>query len=98
MAGVSGEVLPQVTRLHGVAGDWHQVAFSCLGAGDADRVIAEQVEHYRGVGNGVEWAAYAHDSPPDLLDRLVRHGFEIGPREAVVRSEERRVGKEGRSG
>jgi hypothetical protein len=83
-AGVVGERLPAVTRLHGLAGDWHQIAFSALGERDADRVIAEQVAHYRGMGCGVEWAAYAHDGPPDLVRRLERHGFEVGEREAVV--------------
>jgi len=83
-AGVSGEVLPEVTRLHGIAGDWHQIAFSALSRDDADRVIAEQAAHYRALGANVEWTAYAHDAPEDLLPRLERHGFELGPREAVV--------------
>jgi hypothetical protein len=84
LAGVQGEVLPAVTRSHGVAGGWHQISYSSLASADADQIIAEQVEHYRRLGGGLEWAAYAHDAPPDLLDRLARHGFEIGPREAVV--------------
>jgi hypothetical protein len=83
-SGVVGERLPALTRLHGLAGAWHQIAFSALGERDADRVIAEQVAHYRGVGCGVEWVAYAHDGPPDLVRRLERHGFEVGEREAVV--------------
>jgi hypothetical protein len=84
VAGVVGERLPAVTRLHGLAGDWHQIAFSALSERDADRVIAEQVAHYRALGSGVEWAAYSHDGPPDLLRRLQRYGFEVGEREAVV--------------
>jgi hypothetical protein len=83
-SGLESEVLPAVTRLHGLAGDWHQIAFSALSEADADRVITEQAAHYRARGIGVEWAAYAHDAPLDLLARLARHGFEIGPREAVV--------------
>jgi len=55
--GVSGQALAQVTRLYGIAGGWHQIAFSALSHGDADRVI---------------------------VARLGRHGFETGPREAVV--------------
>lgn len=84
LAGVVGDVLPEVTRIHGLAGGWHQIASSALSAEDADRVIAEQVAHYRALGSGVEWAAYAHDGPPDLVQRLERHGFEVGPCEAVV--------------
>lgn len=84
LAGVVGEKLPAVTRLHGVAGGWHQVAFSRLGEQDADHAIAAQVAHYRALGCDVEWAAYAHDGPPDLVRRLARHGFEVGEHEAVV--------------
>lgn len=83
-AGVVGEMLPSITRLHGLAGDWHQIAYSALSEHDADRLIEEQVAHYRARGCGVEWAAYAHDGPPDLLRRLARQGFEVGPSEAVV--------------
>ena len=81
---VERELLPAVTRLHGRAGGWHQIAFSALSDADADRVIAEQAAYYRARGISVEWAAYAHDAPRDLLARLSRHGFDIGPREAVV--------------
>jgi hypothetical protein len=84
LAGVVGECLPRLTRLHGLAGDWHQISFSELNAENADEVIAEQVVHYGRLGAAVEWAAYAHDMPEDLVERLERHGFAIGPREAVV--------------
>lgn len=84
MAGIEGESSPRVTRLHGLAGDWHQISFSALTTQDADAVIAEQVAHYRARGTGVEWAAYAHDTPDDLLARLERHAFQVGEREAVV--------------
>lgn len=83
-AGVVGEVLRRVTRLHGLAADWHQIAFSSLSEADADDVIREQVAHYRRLGVSVEWTAYAHDAPSDLVSRLERHGFAVGPREAVV--------------
>jgi hypothetical protein len=84
LAGVVGECLPKLTRQHGLAGDWHQISFSALSLEDADEVIAEQVEHYARLGAAVEWAAYAHDAPADLVERLARHGFAVGPREAVV--------------
>jgi hypothetical protein len=83
-AGVAGEVLPRVTRLHGLAADWHQIAFSALSEAEADEAIAEQVAHYRALGADVEWTVYSHDTPSDLVSRLERHGFEVGPREAVV--------------
>lgn len=83
-AGAAARALPHVTRVHGIAGGWHQIAFSALSRDNADAVIAEQVAHYRALGAELEWAAYAHDEPDDLLPRLLRQGFDIGPREAVV--------------
>jgi hypothetical protein len=50
----------------------------------ADAVIDEQIAHYRVLGSEFEWKLYGHDQPGDLIDRLRRRGFEIGPREAVM--------------
>ena len=84
MHGVTGEISPQLTRVRGTAADWHQIAFSALSEDNADRVIASEVAHYQALGRSVEWTAYAHDEPADLLPRLERHGFSIGAREAVM--------------
>jgi len=82
--GAEAEVLPRVTRMRGLVVDWHNITFSALTSDDAEEVIAAEAAHYRSLGRTVEWTAYAHDGPPDLRDRLARHGFEIGPREAVM--------------
>jgi hypothetical protein len=82
--GIVGEVLPQVTRIRGEAGDWHEIAFSSLTEADVEEVIAQQVQHYLALNVEVEWKVYAHDSPPDLRHRLERNGFEMGERETVV--------------
>lgn len=50
----------------------------------ADATIAEQAAHYRGLATEVEWKVYQHDYPPDLLQRVERHGFKAGPRETVL--------------
>lgn len=84
LRGVQGEILPELTRVRGTEADWHQIAFSALSEENAERVIAEQVAHYRALGRGVEWTVYAHDGPVDLLHRLERHGFRIGARESVM--------------
>lgn len=83
-SGVEGETLPRLTRLRGSDAEWHQIAYCDLSSEDADHVIAEQVAHYRALGHSVEWTAYAHDEPGDLLQRLERHGFSVGDREAVM--------------
>ncbi|HZZ00548.1 MAG TPA: hypothetical protein VFE36_13345, partial [Candidatus Baltobacteraceae bacterium] len=60
------------------------IAFSALSSHTADRIIVEQASHYRAVCADVEWKVYGHDSPLDLLQRVERHGFTPGPREAVL--------------
>jgi hypothetical protein len=82
--GVEGEILPHVTRVHGLEGDWHCIQYSALNERNADTVIREQVAHYHRLGAEVEWTVYGHDSPADLRQRLLLHGFQIGPRENVV--------------
>ncbi|MDB5174650.1 MAG: acetyltransferase [Phycisphaerales bacterium] len=78
------EILPNVTRVRSADGSHHHIAFSSLAPETADAAVAAQIAHYRALNVEVEWKAYAHDTPPDLLDRLSRQGFEIGPLEAVL--------------
>ncbi|AIE84741.1 acetyltransferase [Fimbriimonas ginsengisoli Gsoil 348] len=49
-----------------------------------DAAIAEQVAFFAKMGQEFEWTVYGTDGPADLKERLARHGFEIGPREAVM--------------
>jgi hypothetical protein len=83
-SGHERELLPLVTRTRAADGSHHSILFSSLSDDNADSVIVEQAAHYRALGVEVEWKAYAHDTPADLLDRLSRHGFEIGPHETVL--------------
>jgi hypothetical protein len=83
-AGEVLEILPLLTRNRGIDGSWHAVTWSSLSNSNGDEIIAEQVQYYRAQRAEVEWKAYAHDPPRDLLERLARHGFEIGVREAVL--------------
>lgn len=78
------DVVPEVVRLRGANASYHLVISSCLTYDSADAMIAREIEHHRALNVDFEWKLYAHDSPPDLLERLKRHGFEIGPREAVM--------------
>lgn len=78
------DVRPLVTRAASKAWDQYWIAYSSLHESNADGAIAEEVEHHRALGQSFEWKLYAHDRPVDLIDRLRRRGFEIGPREAVL--------------
>ena len=52
------------------------VIYSDLTAVNADDIIAREVAHYQTIGgSGLEWKTYSHDSPPDLGERLMAHGF-----------------------
>ena len=82
--GEVAEMLPSITRLGGADGSWRSVAFSDLTADSADAAIAREVEHHRQLGVPFEWKLYGHDNPPDLAERLRRHGFQIGAREALL--------------
>ncbi|MGV3617318.1 MAG: GNAT family N-acetyltransferase [Fimbriimonas sp.] len=83
-AGETLERLPDVTRRSYLGGAVHDVAAFDLDERSADRVIREQIEHFRGIGRGFEWKVFSFDSPPDLRERLRRAGFSVGEREAVV--------------
>ncbi len=78
------ETLPRISRMRSFDGSHHSISFSSLSNATADSVIAEQAAHYRALGIEVEWKVYQHDNPPDLLERVERHGFEAGPCETVL--------------
>jgi hypothetical protein len=78
------ERLPYVSRLRCVDGARDMISFSSLTEDIADEIISEQAAHYRALKIKVEWKAYQHDKPPDLLQRLERHGFETGLCETVL--------------
>jgi hypothetical protein len=82
--GMGLEVLPKVTRGWLLGRRQHWVSFSALDAETAEAAIVGEIEHHRRLGVGFEWKLFAHDRPADLRERLERHGFRIGAREAVM--------------
>ena len=69
------------------------VIWSDLDESNADGVIAEQVDFFRGLGRQFEWKWYGYDKPGDLRLRLEKAGFVAG-RGRVAR---RRRGRRGRA-
>jgi len=57
--------------------------YSRLSEENADRVIAEQVSYYSGLGKDLEWKLYDYDTPADLGERLAACGFQPDEPEAV---------------
>lgn len=63
---------------------WGWVIWSQLTEANADQLIAEQVDFFVERGKNFEWKRYGHDEPPDLDERLLRHGFNREERESVM--------------
>lgn len=77
------DVGPVVRHIHR-AEPSSMVLWSRLDAANADAVIADQVAFYNGIGHKFEWKLYDYDTPADLRDRLVAHGFAPEDPEALL--------------
>lgn len=77
-----GEVVRFVDEIPGSEANF--VLYSRLTAANADRVIQEQIEYFAENGRSFEWKLFDHDTPSDLRDRLIAHGFTIGEVEAIM--------------
>ncbi|MBP7963325.1 MAG: GNAT family N-acetyltransferase [Caldilineaceae bacterium] len=51
---------------------------------NADRVIRAQIAFFATQNRPFEWKVFDYDTPPDLVDRLAAHGFEIDDPEAIL--------------
>jgi GNAT superfamily N-acetyltransferase len=60
------------------------VTYSDLDSSNADQVIGEQVAHFGHQGRDLTWIVCEHDTPTDLKERLLEHGFEAEEPEAVL--------------
>lgn len=82
--GMTREVDGPVIRLVSQTEEDGFVIYSRLDDSTADLAIAAQIARFERLLQNFEWKHYDYDTPPDLLDRLRRHGFEIGEPEALV--------------
>ena len=60
------------------------IGYSRLRDEDIDQVIREQTAFFSRLGLPFEWKVYEHDSPPDLRERLMLHGFRPGKCDAIM--------------
>lgn len=67
------------------------VVYAELDEATADEAIAAQVAYFEALGQPFEWKLYSFDPPADLMERLVRQGFEVGEEEAVLMMELKRA-------
>jgi len=60
------------------------ILYSRLTEENADRVIAEQIAHFRQLGMSFEWKTLDYDAPSDLQQRLLAQGFQADDPEAIL--------------
>jgi len=51
------------------------VIYTRLDPAMADQVIQSTIDFFKPYGGEFEWKVYWHDTPPDLKERLLAHGF-----------------------
>jgi len=77
---VAGSVVRQISR--------HDrqscVIHSHLDETTVESAISEQIAYFQKLGHSFEWKVFSHDTPPDLKERLVAHGFELEETEAIL--------------
>lgn len=69
------------------AGTQYWISYSRHSADEIDAAIAHEIEYLKSLSpryTSVEWKAYDHDQPANLIERLAAHGFEIDEREAFL--------------
>jgi GNAT superfamily N-acetyltransferase len=84
--GFRREALPDLVRMTPLKAPYDEgaVVYSRLSETGADAAIAAQIAYFEGLGYGLEWKTYSHDSPHDLPERLLRFGFEAEEPESVM--------------
>jgi GNAT superfamily N-acetyltransferase len=81
---VRREELPHLVRQVDLLGDTGCVIYWRGLPQRVDAAIDEQVAYFRSLAQAFEWKAYAHDDPPDLVQRLAAHGFDVDETEAIL--------------
>ena len=82
--GLRREEQPYLVRHVDLVGKSGVVIHSRLSEDTADAAIEEQMGYFGHLGQEFEWKVFSHDQPPDLIQRLAAHGFEIDETEAVL--------------
>lgn len=78
------ETLPHVVRFVRPAPGMSFVLYSRLDDDNVDAAIQEQIAYFSAKKQPFEWKVYAHDTPPDLKERLAIHGFEVEDTDAIM--------------
>jgi len=82
--GMQKEVSPQIVRFVRPAPGMSFILHSRLDKTNVDAIIQTQIDYFRDMNQPFEWKVYDHDTPSDLKERLVAHGFELEDPDAVM--------------
>jgi GNAT superfamily N-acetyltransferase len=82
--GIHREVTPFTVRQINERTPQSFVLYSKLTPENANQVINDEIAYFESIGHSFEWKLYSHDTPPDLMERLRRRGFEIGDPETIL--------------
>jgi GNAT superfamily N-acetyltransferase len=82
--GMHKETTPHVVRFVRPGSGMNFVLFSRLNEENVEAVIQNQVAFFRQWDQPFSWKVYDHDTPRDLGERLIRHGFVRQEREAIM--------------
>jgi GNAT superfamily N-acetyltransferase len=83
--GIRREITANVVRHVDNSGNGEgMVIYSHLDETNVEDAIREQIAYFESLGQDFEWKVYDYDQPPDLKDRLERHGFSVENAEALM--------------
>jgi len=60
------------------------IIYSNLNSTNVEEVIQEQIAHFESTGCDFSWVVFDHDTPANLKDRLLAHGFLAEEPEAIL--------------
>lgn len=60
------------------------IIYSNLNSTNVEEVIREQIAHFGNIGRDFRWVVYRHDTPANLKDRLLAHGFRAEDPDAIM--------------
>jgi len=73
--GVRREAFPRLVRFIQPAPGMNYISYSRLDVAELDSVIQEQIAYFVPMQQPFSWHVYEHDSPPELMEHLLIHGF-----------------------
>jgi hypothetical protein len=82
--GVRREVTPFTVRQINENDPESFLLYSNLTLENVDQIINDEIAYFESIGHSFEWKLYSHDTPPDLIERLQRRGFEIEETETIL--------------